>query len=153
MRIDGSGERKVVSLNAGSAAADSMVARAGDEIDIPRILERLEQTVELAGHVHRPGPYQWFEGMPVDPIPDESPPEGLYKALRGFGLMSREDFSIVLGANTYHEALGWATAPEIGYIGYYQCDATNTKICYFSGSNGDIYQLYAWGAAWEIREP
>jgi protein involved in polysaccharide export with SLBB domain len=63
VRIDGNEERKVVSLDVGSAQADVMLARAGDEISIPRILARLEQTVELAGHVHRPGPYQWFKGM------------------------------------------------------------------------------------------
>jgi protein involved in polysaccharide export with SLBB domain len=62
-RIDSNEERKVVSLDADSADANAVLARAGDEISIPRILPRLEQTVELVGHVHRPGPYQWFKGM------------------------------------------------------------------------------------------
>jgi protein involved in polysaccharide export with SLBB domain len=62
-RIDGNEERNVVSLDADGPKADTTIARAGDEVSIPRILPRLEQTVELAGHVHRPGPYQWREGM------------------------------------------------------------------------------------------
>jgi len=62
-RIDGNEERNVVSLDADGPEALAMIARAGDEVSIPRILARLEQTVVLAGHVHRPGPYQWREGM------------------------------------------------------------------------------------------
>jgi protein involved in polysaccharide export with SLBB domain len=62
-RIDGNEERKVVSLDADGPEANRMFARAGDELLIPRILPRLEQTVELHGHVHRPGPYQWQKGM------------------------------------------------------------------------------------------
>jgi protein involved in polysaccharide export with SLBB domain len=62
-RIDSNEERKVISLDADSAEAGRMIVRAGDEVSIPRILPRLEQSVELAGHVHRPGPYQWQQGM------------------------------------------------------------------------------------------
>jgi protein involved in polysaccharide export with SLBB domain len=62
-RIDGNEERKVVSIDADGPEAGAMAAMAGDDVTIPRILRRLEKTVELLGHVHRPGPYQWRESM------------------------------------------------------------------------------------------
>jgi protein involved in polysaccharide export with SLBB domain len=67
-RIDGNEERKVVSIDASHADAKSLIARAGDALTIPRVLPRLEKTVGLAGHVHRPGPYQWHDGMRLTDI-------------------------------------------------------------------------------------
>jgi protein involved in polysaccharide export with SLBB domain len=62
-RIDANEDRKVLSVDADSAEAAAMAVKAGDEITIPHILPRFEQTVELVGHVHRPGQFQWREGM------------------------------------------------------------------------------------------
>lgn len=36
---------------------------AGDILLVPEVLPDLENTVSLSGHVQRPGPYQWSEGM------------------------------------------------------------------------------------------
>ena len=62
-RIEGNEIRKVLSLDVGSQAAAATAARAGDVIIVPRILPQFEETVTLVGHVHRPGPYQWRQGM------------------------------------------------------------------------------------------
>ena len=62
-RIEGNEIRKVLSLDVGSQAAVTTAARAGDVIIVPRILPQFEETVTLVGHVHRPGPYQWRQGM------------------------------------------------------------------------------------------
>ena len=62
-RISASQERVVVSVDADSPKAGSMQAFAGDTVIIPRVLPELEDAVTLVGHVHRPGPYQWREGM------------------------------------------------------------------------------------------
>ena len=62
-RIDGSQQRTVISVDADGAAAAAMPSRAGDTVIVPNVLPDLERTVMLAGHVHRPGPYQWREGM------------------------------------------------------------------------------------------
>ena len=62
-RIDGGRGRIVVSFDADAARAATTHVQAGDVLVIPRVLPELEDTVMLAGHVHRPGPYQWREGM------------------------------------------------------------------------------------------
>ena len=62
-RISDTQERIVVSIDAAGAEVRNMQARAGDTVIVPRILPELEDAVTLVGHVHRPGPYQWREGM------------------------------------------------------------------------------------------
>ena len=62
-RIDANRERIVVSIDAEGSESGSVEARAGDELFIPNVLPELEDTVTLAGHVYRPGPYQWRNGM------------------------------------------------------------------------------------------
>ena len=62
-RISDTQERIVVSIDADSAEARNIQARAGDTVIVPRVLPELEDAVTLVGHVHRPGPYQWRDGM------------------------------------------------------------------------------------------
>ena len=62
-RIEAGEERVVLAIDVDSAAAAGMRARAGDVITIPEVLPELEDTVMLVGHVHRPGPHQWRQGM------------------------------------------------------------------------------------------
>lgn len=62
-RIDNADRRTVVSLNVESEAGGRMRVTDGDTIFIPEVLARLEGSVELAGHVHRPGAYQLRPGM------------------------------------------------------------------------------------------
>ncbi len=62
-RIEGNRVRKVLSLDAGSRAAESTPTRAGDVLFIPEILPDFEQSVTLVGHANRAGPYEWRPGM------------------------------------------------------------------------------------------
>jgi protein involved in polysaccharide export with SLBB domain len=62
-RIDVNKERVTVSVDAVGQVGASMRVRAGDVLMIPEVLPEFESTVTLTGHVHRPGPYQWREGM------------------------------------------------------------------------------------------
>ena len=62
-RIDADSGRTVLSLDTGAASAATSVMRDGDVLVVPRILPEFEGTVQLVGHVHRPGPYEWSDGM------------------------------------------------------------------------------------------
>jgi protein involved in polysaccharide export with SLBB domain len=62
-RIDANKERITISIDADSQADAKMRVRPGDVLVIPKVLPDLEYTVTLTGHVHRPGPYQWRNGM------------------------------------------------------------------------------------------
>jgi protein involved in polysaccharide export with SLBB domain len=60
-RIEGG--RKTIAVDLTSAQADRVRVRAGDKLSVPEVLPSLEGTVVLAGHVYRPGSYQWRSGM------------------------------------------------------------------------------------------
>ncbi|MCH9005214.1 MAG: SLBB domain-containing protein [Proteobacteria bacterium] len=62
-RIDANKNRVTISIDADSQATANTHVRPGDVLVIPQVLPQLEYTVTLTGHVHRPGPYQWREGM------------------------------------------------------------------------------------------
>lgn len=62
-RIDANRERRVVSVDLTDAEQNLIRTQAGDILMIPKVLPELEDTVMLAGHVQRPGPYEWFPGM------------------------------------------------------------------------------------------
>jgi protein involved in polysaccharide export with SLBB domain len=62
-RIDAGQERIVVGVDASDETAANLPVRAGDVLTVPRVLPELEDTVSLAGHVQRPGPFQWRDGM------------------------------------------------------------------------------------------
>ena len=60
-RIDG--ERTTIAVNLSSAESSRQKIRAGDTLIVPEVLPSLENTVALAGHVFRPGNYQWRPRM------------------------------------------------------------------------------------------
>jgi protein involved in polysaccharide export with SLBB domain len=62
-RIDSSDRRTVISLDVESAAGRGTRVTDGDTIFVPEVLAKLEGSVKLAGHVHRPGAYQFRPGM------------------------------------------------------------------------------------------
>ncbi len=89
-RIEGSEERKVLSVNVGGQDASLTPVHAGDIVVVPHILPQFEETVTLVGHVHRSGPYQWREGMRLtDLIASEL--ELQPGADAGYVLIRRED--------------------------------------------------------------
>ncbi|MEJ2161653.1 MAG: SLBB domain-containing protein, partial [Chromatiales bacterium] len=62
-RIAKGQERIVLSMDADSAEGRAAAVEAGDLLMIPQVLPEFEDVVTLAGHVHRPGAYQWRAGM------------------------------------------------------------------------------------------
>jgi len=62
-RIDARQERVVVAVDPDNTAAANMRVLPGDVLTIPEVLPEFEDTVTLVGHVQRPGPYQWRNGM------------------------------------------------------------------------------------------
>jgi protein involved in polysaccharide export with SLBB domain len=72
-RINAEKERSVLSVNLDVAAGRSIQIRNGDTLMIPRVLEDLTDTVVVQGHVRRPGPREWRNGMRLsDLIPSLS---------------------------------------------------------------------------------
>jgi protein involved in polysaccharide export with SLBB domain len=62
-RIDAAQERRVISLDLADARASQTQVRAGDILYVPQVLPDFEETIVLSGHVQRPGPYEWRDGM------------------------------------------------------------------------------------------
>lgn len=89
-RIDRSDRRTVVSVDVESIAGGATRVTDGDNIFIPEVLAKLEGSVELAGHVHRPGSYEFRSGMRLtDLLP--SADYTLPGADTGYILIRRED--------------------------------------------------------------
>ena len=62
-RISKQGERTLIDLDLSKQGGLGVALRAGDELHIYSILEKMEDIVLLSGHVQRPGGYQWRQGM------------------------------------------------------------------------------------------
>jgi protein involved in polysaccharide export with SLBB domain len=62
-RINAERVRVVISVDADSAEGAASAVTGGDTLYVPEVLQDLNESVVLAGHVQRPGPYQWREGM------------------------------------------------------------------------------------------
>jgi len=62
-RISADAGRVVVSVDAASEGAGEMRARDGDLVFIPEVLPEFQRTIELLGHVYRPGPMEWRPAM------------------------------------------------------------------------------------------
>ncbi len=60
-RIDGA--RSTIAIDLTKRAAVSPTVRSGDTLIVPEVLPTLDNTVVLAGHVYRPGNFQWRAGM------------------------------------------------------------------------------------------
>ena len=60
--VDGS-ERTVLAVDLTESAANELIVNRGDTLIIPEVLPEIDNSVELAGHVHRPGNYAWTPGM------------------------------------------------------------------------------------------
>lgn len=62
--------RNVLSVDMSNDRGSSLPVRNGDILMIPHVLPELNDTIVLEGHVHRPGPREWREGMRItDVIP------------------------------------------------------------------------------------
>jgi protein involved in polysaccharide export with SLBB domain len=62
-RIGNDGERTVVDVDLLSTAGRAAKLRPGDVLTVPKVLDEYAGSVTLEGHVQRPGPYAWHQGM------------------------------------------------------------------------------------------
>ncbi len=62
-RIGDDRARRMLAVDMTDPKKAATLARAGDVVLVPQVLPDLTDSVTLAGHVQRPGPYQWFPGM------------------------------------------------------------------------------------------
>ena len=89
-RIDSADRRTVISLEAESPDGAGMAVVDGDMLFVPEVLDRLEGSVELSGHVYRSGAYQFRPGMRLtDLVP--SADYLMPGADTGYVLVRRED--------------------------------------------------------------
>jgi polysaccharide biosynthesis/export protein len=62
-RVDSAGGRTVQTHDLAAQAGRDAAVRSGDIVSVGRVLDVLTDHVTLAGHVQRPGAYQWRPGM------------------------------------------------------------------------------------------
>lgn len=60
-RIDG--DRKTIAVDLSVDSESKLTVQSGDTVLVPEVLPSLQETVVLAGHVYRPGNYEWRPGM------------------------------------------------------------------------------------------
>ncbi|MEM9402998.1 MAG: SLBB domain-containing protein [Pseudomonadota bacterium] len=89
-RISAGGARRILDVALDSSSGQALEVRAGDFLVVPRVLPDLEDTVVLSGHVKRPGPFQWREGLRLtDLLPTKN--AALPGADTDYILIRRED--------------------------------------------------------------
>lgn len=69
-RINSGGDRVVIDVNLTDINGLTMVLSDGDVLQVRSVLDRVEKVVKLAGHVERPGSYQWRKGMRLTDLVD-----------------------------------------------------------------------------------
>ena len=62
-RIQQARERTVIDLDLGIEEGRKKLLHNGDVARVYSVLDRMEKVVQLSGHIHRPGAYQWKKGM------------------------------------------------------------------------------------------
>ncbi len=68
VRIDEAGERRLIDIDLGDQGSVRRHVLAGDSITVSSVLDKVENSVLLQGHVERPGRHQWFDGMRVSDL-------------------------------------------------------------------------------------
>lgn len=67
-RISNNGDRIIVNVDLSPGSAPDPVLNDGDVIQVYSVLDQLENVVILEGHVHRPGSFQWRDGLRVSDV-------------------------------------------------------------------------------------
>ncbi len=88
-RISERGDKQIINADLTAAEGRKVQVRDGDVLRLFPVLERLDGSVELLGHVRRPAQYQWTEGLRLT---DLLPSPALLKpqADLGYVLIRRE---------------------------------------------------------------
>lgn len=88
-RIGQDRTRQVLTVDLTSGEHSRQAIMPGDVLLVPDVLPDLENAVLLSGHVHRPGPYQWSDGMRLTDL-IRSPSELKPGVDDGYVLIKRE---------------------------------------------------------------
>ena len=88
-RIVESGDRTVLDVDLTRPKVASKPLKNGDILEIFSILDRVENVVQLEGHVQRPGAYAWHEGITVSNLVSRID-QLLPKADLNYGVIVRE---------------------------------------------------------------
>jgi protein involved in polysaccharide export with SLBB domain len=67
-RIVDNNQKTVINYNAQTRKLKDKPAQAGDILRIPAVLEKVENTIALRGHVYRPGIQNWREGLRITDV-------------------------------------------------------------------------------------
>jgi hypothetical protein len=99
------------------------------------------------------GPLALKPGASPDNRVAETPPDGLFEPVSGFGLIWRGE---VVGMEDLRRLLGWAVEPEYGFDTIRQCETScdTSWDCYLQGPEGEILHLYwllHFGHYWEVN--
>ncbi|MEL7023421.1 MAG: SLBB domain-containing protein [Pseudomonadota bacterium] len=88
-RVTDAGDRQIIDADLSTQAGQSVAVQDGDVLRVFPVLDRLDDSVELLGHVRRPAQYQWQEGLRLtDLIPSLAVLKS--KADLGYVLVRRE---------------------------------------------------------------
>ena len=98
------------------------------------------------------GPLDLAPGASPDSRVDETPPDGRFEPISGFGLVWRGE---VVGTEGIRARLGLAEEQEHGFATVYQCEMNCGSYwdCYLQGPNGQILHLYWLAHAGHFWEP
>jgi protein involved in polysaccharide export with SLBB domain len=67
-RIKRNGDRSIIDVDLTQSEALTRVAFDGDIVEIYSILDRVENVIQLNGHIQRPGAYAWNKGIRVSDL-------------------------------------------------------------------------------------
>ena len=67
-RINASGEKTIIDIDLSVEDSLTKSLQNGDVLNIYSVLDSMENTVFVSGHVQRPGEYQWREGMRLSDV-------------------------------------------------------------------------------------
>ncbi len=62
-RLDGQGKRKLVQASLYRSALSNFVLEDGDRVEVYASLERIDNIIQVLGHIERPGSYAWTDGL------------------------------------------------------------------------------------------
>ncbi|NGP53792.1 SLBB domain-containing protein [Thioalkalivibrio sp. XN8] len=67
-RVNDSQDRVILDLDLNAATGRATPVKAGDLVDVPAVIDRMDNRIELAGHVFRPRAVQYRPGMRISDL-------------------------------------------------------------------------------------
>jgi len=89
-RIAETGQRVVIDIDLQSEKDQKRPLADGDRLAVKSVLDRVEDYVQLTGHVERPGRYEWFDGMRLSDLVTDVEADLQPRAALDYVLVKRE---------------------------------------------------------------